>query len=51
MTATLIKGTVIREQILEEITAEVANRSRKNTAWFPGWSPSSWERAPHPFPT
>jgi methylenetetrahydrofolate dehydrogenase (NADP+)/methenyltetrahydrofolate cyclohydrolase len=35
MTATLIKGTEIREQILEEITAEV-KQIKENTVWFPG---------------
>jgi hypothetical protein len=46
MTAKLIKGTEIREQILEEITADVANKSRKNTGSFPDWSPSWWVKIP-----
>jgi methylenetetrahydrofolate dehydrogenase (NADP+)/methenyltetrahydrofolate cyclohydrolase len=50
MTATLIKGTEIREQILEEITAEV-EKIKENTVWFPGWSPFSWVKIRHPFPT
>jgi hypothetical protein len=49
MTATLIKGTEIREEILEEITAEVP-KSRKNTVWFRVWLPSWWGRTRPLFP-